>query len=115
MPYPDESSAVPVLIRVKHPEASSLEYPTKRPGEPLMFGRPNISGSFSNGYRGMVGSATGAFGHPEPWKKFMDWGSTGSVSAYDGAGFDASWSNQLFGQSQSVQPASMRALPCIKS
>lgn len=78
-------------------------------------GLPNIIGSFSNGYRGMVGTATGAFGHPEPWKKFIDWGSTGSVSAYDGAGFDASWSNQLFGQSQSVQPASMRALPCIKS
>ena len=81
-----------------------------------MFGvEPNIIGSFSNGYRGMVGTATGAFGHPEPWKKFIDWGSAGSVSAYDGAGFDASWSNQLFGQSQSVQPASMRALPCIKS
>lgn len=62
----------------------------------------------------MVMTATGAFGHPEPWKKFMDWGSTGSVSAYDGAGFDASWSNQLFGQSQSVQPASMRMLGCIK-
>ena len=77
-------------------------------------GLPNISGGFSNGYRGMVGTATGAFGHPEPWKKFIDWGSAGSVSAYDGAGFDASWSNKLFGQSQSVQPASMRTLVCIK-
>ena len=87
---------------------------TSKVGQRVEPGLPNISGGFSNGYRGMVMTATGAFGHPEPWKKFMDWGSTGSVSAYDGAGFDASWSNQLFGQSQSVQPASMRMLGCIK-
>lgn len=63
----------------------------------------------------MVGTATGAFGHPEPWKKFIDWGSAGSVSAYDGAGFDASWSSSLFGVASTVQPSAMRFLACVKT
>ena len=87
---------------------------TSKVGQRVQPGLPNISGGFSNGYRGFVTTATGAFGHPAPWAKFSDWGSSGSVSAYDGAELNASRSNQLFGQSQSVQPASMRALACIK-
>ena len=89
-------------------------FTTSRVNPPVMFG-PNIIGSFSNGYRGMVGTATGAFGHPEPWKKFIDWGSAGSVSAYDGAGFDASWSSSLFGVASTVQPSAMRFLACVKT
>ena len=76
-------------------------------------GLPNITGAFSNSYRGIVGSTEGAFTN-ESWNRFRDWGASGDVDNYDGAAFDASRSNQLFGQSQSVQPSSMMALPCIK-
>ena len=54
MPFPDESSAVPVLIRVKLPEASSPEYPTTRPGEPMMFGRRTSAVKFQAEASGLL-------------------------------------------------------------
>ena len=80
----------------------------------LCWDRPNITGAFSNSYRGIVGETQGAFTN-DYWYRFRDWGATGSVDNYDGAAFDASRSNQLFGQSQSVQPSALMFLPAIKS
>ena len=113
MPYPDESSAVPVLILVKHPEAPSLEYPTKRPGEPVMFGlSPNITGSFQL-FAGSAGASTGSF---------TDVGtdSRKSTDAVSGRTptekqFDASLSSSVYGGSEIVQPASLRLMPCIRT
>ena len=115
MPYPDESSADPVLILVKHPEASSLEYPTKRPGEPVMFG-PNITGSF-NGQQNCSAPAdwdievSGAFVDDKPFIGVINAGA--GTQGY-GFSFDASKSNQIYGETLTVQPPALRCLACIK-
>ena len=79
----------------------------------MMFG-PNITGDFSNHYRGFINAASGAFHHGGNWAKFIDWGSTGSAMNYDCASFTASRSNAVYGANGIVQPASARLLPCIK-
>lgn len=76
-------------------------------------GLPNITGSFFNSYRGIVASGDGAFS-TDGWNRFVDWGTTGSVYNFDGAGFAASRSNSMYGGSSTVQPPSMALLPCIK-
>lgn len=52
----------------------------------------NITGTFSNKYRGYVGDTTGAFSNPasQGWVEFSDWGGVGGAKKYDGAAFDAS-------------------------
>lgn len=80
---------------------------------PLMFGLPNISGSFNTGDRGSHGSAEGAistllFGTP----KFTD--QRDVVAPVNGFSFDASLSNAIYGSSSSVQVPALFALACIK-
>lgn len=52
----------------------------------------NITGTFSNKYRGYVGDTTGAFSNPasQGWVTWSDWGGVGTSKHYDGAAFDAS-------------------------
>lgn len=52
----------------------------------------NITGTFSNKYRGFVGDTTGAFSNPasQGWITWSDWGGVGTSKHYDGAAFDAS-------------------------
>lgn len=80
-----------------------------------MFGRPNIIGSF-NGQQNKSAPAwaievSGAFVDDKPF--------TGVINNGDGAqgfgfSFDASKSNQIYGESLTVQPPSILLLPCIK-
>lgn len=115
MPYPDESSAVPVLILVKHPEASSLEYPTKRPGEPMMFGRPNITGSMPSWMWAFESKQpSGAFSKGSIYEQAIE-GGTRTNRNLNAFKFDASGSSATYGASATVQPSALRALPCIKS
>ena len=111
MPYPDESSAVPVLLRVKLPEASSLEYPTKRPGEPVMFG-PNITGTAKGDEfptQELV-NLDGAFYKAGVSGDTYTGGGHGSAII----GFDASLVSSVYGGSSTVQPSSVALLACIK-
>lgn len=79
--------------------------------ELVMFGRPNISGYFmaTDGWGGL--GFTGPF-----WDEANCTGRTGAGS--DGAesiGFDASRVTTIYGSSSTVQPASVRMLPVIKT
>ena len=87
---------------------------TSEVGSSVQAGLPNIMGSFSNGYRGMVTTTTGAFFWSEAWTKFRDWGGDGAANAYDGAQFEASRVSNIFGTASTVQPSAVRLLPCIK-
>lgn len=80
-----------------------------------MFG-PNITGTFNaqaNNYQNSNWAAkvSGAFVDSKPYP--------GSQHAYtqvsgNGYGFDASIANAMYAGSSTVQPASIRLLPCIK-
>ena len=87
---------------------------TSEVGSSVQAGLPNILGSFSNGYRGMVTTTTGAFFWSEAWTKFRDWGGDGAANAYDGAQFEASRVSNIFGTASTVQPSAVRLLPCLK-
>ena len=78
---------------------------------PLMFG-PNISGEF--GYQRGDGDEYTAESGAFRLKSFGS-GATG-ISVIDGKGwtFDASRSSGRYGDSSTVQPASIRSLPLIK-
>jgi len=65
------------------------------PGSTSDGSLPNITGSFWNGYRGVVGSTDGCFG-TENWNRFRDWGGQGSVSNFDGANFNANRSSSAY-------------------
>lgn len=78
---------------------------------------PNISGTFNaqaNNYQNSNWAAkvSGAFVDSKPYP--------GSQHAYtqvsgNGYGFDASSSNATYSNSTTVQPPSLRLLPCIKT
>ena len=79
---------------------------------PVMLG-PNITGEHRpNGVCGWVNAiVTGAFGVGS-YKLVQDFNNSGADAAYPMT-FDASRSNSIYGSS-SVQPLSLRTLPCIK-
>lgn len=84
---------------------------------PLMFG-PNISGTFNgqqnskNGNDGFKTHVSGAFVDSKPFPGAIN---QGVMNLGAGFGFDASKSNSTYSKSTTVQPASLRILPCIKS
>lgn len=103
------------------------------------FGLPNLNGRFFEGttYTGSVGTyhsaglpnITGQINKlPTPWNgllyeqngalKPVNVGDTAYSGHTNGSNyrleFDASWSNEAYGNSTTVQPPSMALLPCIK-
>ncbi len=103
------------------------------------FGLPNLNGRFFEGttYTGSVGTyhsaglpnITGQINKlPTPWNgllyeqngalKPVNVGDTAYSGHANGSNyrleFDASWSNEAYGNSTTVQPPSMALLPCIK-
>ena len=108
----------PPSLRLKAPEASlrpvsSLRVQTVN--VPLMFGRPNISGTFtvytSYAPTENKNGATGAF-------YLSDGGGQGDSYVLAGTrpnwNLSASRSSSAYGNSSSVQPAALRVMPCIK-
>lgn len=76
---------------------------------PLMFGRPNITGKFGEVKDFKTSTQIGAFsGEAKGIGGVME-GERGGVIS-----FDASRSSSLYGKSGSLQPASVRFLPCIR-
>lgn len=82
---------------------------------PVMFG-PNITGDF-NAQPNSLGDnfkshATGAFLTTDPYPGFINNGTLNLTNG--GYEFDASESNATYGKASTVQPSSVRFLPCIK-
>lgn len=81
------------------------------PGQKLEAGLPNIDGSFGGK----------AAGNIIPSGAFFGIGNIGGGSAdntapgYENIGFDASRSTPIYGASDTVQPAALTLLPCIKA
>ena len=80
-----------------------------------MFGRPNIIGSF-NGQQNKSAptwaiEVSGAFVDDKPFTGVIN---NGDGTQGFGFSFDASKSNQIYGESLTVQPPSILLLPCIK-
>ena len=77
---------------------------------PVMFG-PNISGSFgaSDGANAITDN-TGPFWLDHDAGGRTGWGGDGGAVF----GFDVSRSNALYGETNTVQPASVRFMPLIK-
>ena len=82
---------------------------------PLMFG-PNITGDF-NAQPNSTGDnfkshATGAFLTTNPYPGFIN---NGTYNLQNGGyDFDASSASSIYGTASTVQPASIRLLPCVK-
>ena len=81
-----------------------------------MFG-PNISGDF-NAQPNSIGDnfkahASGAFLATNPYPGFINNGTFNTPSG--GYDFDASSSSGVYGKASTVQPSSLRLLPCIKT
>lgn len=76
---------------------------------PLMFG-PNITGTEQSDENPPIEDCTGAFYKAGSYSNT----GAGSVSGSGILGFDASRASSLFGKSATVQPQSVRLLPCIK-
>ena len=83
---------------------------------PLMFG-PNITGTFNGQQNSKGGSdgfkthVSGAFLDSNPFPGAIN---QGVMNLGGGFGFEASKSNATYSKSSTVQPASLRLLPCIK-
>ena len=81
-----------------------------------MFGRPNITGDF-NAQPNSTGDnfkshATGAFLTTNPYPGFIN---NGTYNLQNGGyDFDASSASSIYGTASTVQPASIRLLPCVK-
>ena len=71
---------------------------------------PNITGEYQGG-DSLEGFSSGAFYFMTPTSSAIGGGSY----RLDKGGFDASRVSSLFGSSQTVQPLSVRLLPCIKA
>ena len=75
----------------------------------MMFGdSPNITGIVHGGWS--EGSASGAF-----FRSAMAANQEGGNAAQGDFGFDASRSSSMYGGSGTVQPASLRLMPCIRT
>ena len=82
-----------------------------------MFGRPNITGDF-NAQPNSVGDnfkahASGAFLATNPYPGFINNGTFNTPNG--GYDFDASSSSDVYGKAGTVQPSSLRLLPCVKA
>ena len=101
--FPPESA--PLAVKSEQATSNGLI-------DPVMFGRPNITGSTGSvvGYSGQ--SASGAFSRSDAGDATLQPGrlvTTASIS------FKASDSSSKYGGASSVQPPSLRLLACIKS
>ena len=113
MPPVDKDLTAPAWME-KAPLSPNSLYPAElnpSPGAPMMFG-PNITGTFGAAIGGNVETdSTGPF-----WSKSIVGGRSGWSG--DGGtiyGFDVSRSDGTYGKASTVQPASLRFLPCIKA
>ena len=104
----------PPSLRLKAPEASlrpvsSLRVQTVN--VPLMFGRPNITGNVGVGGGNTQNPPSGAFyiGNSPSQGYYAS-----IVDTNTGRSMDASRQNDTYGKSVTVQPPSIRVLPCIK-
>lgn len=75
-----------------------------------MFGRPNITGKEQGDENPPIETCTGAFYKDGIYSNT----GAGSVAGSGILGFDASRANAIYGKSSTVQPPSVRVLPCIK-
>ena len=95
---------IPVLARFASP----------KPSLPVMFGAPNISGSFEeyginvSGYN----PPTAPFSYGEEEGTWVEGQNAGG---HHDVFFNAQTVSSIYGASVVVQPASLRFLPCIKS
>lgn len=83
-------------------------------GQRVEAGLPNISGEFelnNNQGSSTKGSASGPFGHGSR-VNYFPMGDTGTAYKIS---FDASRASGTYGDSSTVQPPSLRLLPCIKA
>ena len=87
-------------------------------GQKIEAGLPNITGSLDSQRSFIIDYRTGYEGALKSLRSVQqDWDSRGSGGPNSGSkfDFDASRSNSLFGESLTVQPPSLRLLPCIKA
>ena len=89
---------------------------TSEVGQSIQAGLPNISGDF-NAQPNSIGDnfaahASGAFLATNPYPGFINNGTFNTPNG--GYDFDASSASSVYGKSSTVQPASMRLIPCIK-
>ena len=99
--FPPESA--PLVLKSEQATFSGLI-------NPVMFGRPNITGYTGAAWDDLSGDVTGAFYFS---KNATEAGN--GLSGYWGISFDASRVTSAYGRSSTVQPASTRLLYCIKS
>ena len=77
---------------------------------PVMFGRPNITGTVTGLDFGSGGWTGGAFNV----LKLYPGTTIGSESCSGQSSFMASRSSSVYGKSSTVQPSALRLIPCIK-
>lgn len=80
---------------------------------PLMFGRPNIIGQVGN--LPWDNSGAGGAGALSMKRGQYKMGSSSGTYTWSTIEFSAELANSLYGRSETMQPASLRALPCIKA
>lgn len=83
---------------------------TSEVGSSVQAGLPNITGTEQGDENPPIETCTGAFYKAGSYSNT----GAGSVSGSGILGFDASRASSLFGKSTTVQPQSIRFLPCIK-
>lgn len=90
---------------------------TSEVGSSVQAGLPNITGDF-NAQPNSVGDnfkshASGAFQATNPYPGFINNGTFNIPNG--GYDFDASSSSDIYGKASTVQPSSLRLLPCVKA
>lgn len=78
-------------------------------------GLPDIQGYLRDDFFGGWATATGAFSMNDADKYILATGSDTLNSSFREVFFRANGSNSVYGNSQTIQPNSMRLMPCIKS
>lgn len=95
-------------IAYRYPSQSAREYPNS----PVMFG-PNIIGQVGN--LPWDNSGAGGAGALSMKRGQYKMGSSSGTYTWSTIEFSAELANSLYGRSETMQPASLRALPCIKA
>ena len=113
MPPVDKDLTAPAWIE-KAPLSPNSLYPAElnpSPGAPMMFG-PNITGTWHHGSSTDTASTGAVTDTGDDRRKGLE-----RISAYlpVNKSFDASRSNSTYGNAQTVQPAALMLLPCIKT
>lgn len=101
--------ASPASDLEKAPDADWPLYPTTLPVLPVMFG-PNITGTVTGLDYGSGGWTGGAFNV----LKLYPGTTISSESCASQSSFMASRSSSVYGNALTVQPPSLRLIPCIK-